>query len=313
MLAIDLGGTKITAAVVAPPGKIIAKEYYPTLASEGPPGVIDRILIATERALGTARVASIGIGAAGAIDSEGGLVLFSPNLPGWHDVSLGNLVRQKFGLPVYLINDAKAAALGEHRLGAGRSVDNLIVMTVGTGIGGGIIIGGKLYVGASGTAGEIGHMTIDVNGPKCNCGNTGCLETLASGSAIAREARARLSQGEASSLRQMVGGRLEEVTAKEVSLAAQGGDTLAREVIDKAATYLGVGMTNLVNALNPQMIIVGGGVSQMGELLLGPARWVVKERAFSVAARAVRIVKAELGEDAGLLGAAIFASLRGMC
>lgn len=312
VLAIDLGGTKIIAAIISNKGQIMAREYYLTRADEGPRSVINRIFSAINhllslRNLALSQLDSISIAAAGAIDFEKGLVTSSPNLPGWYNIPLRDIVKEKYRVNTLLINDATAAALGEHRFGVGRGVNNLILLTVGTGIGGGIIINGKLYSGPCGSAGEIGHMTIDVNGPKCSCGNIGCLEMLASGTAVAREAIKRISQGEKSSLTQIVGCRTEDITAEKVSLAAQGGDLLASEVIFKAATYLGIGMVNLVNIFNPEMIIIGGGMSKMGELLLNPARQVVKERAFQLPAQAVRIVLAQLGDNAGVLGAAIFA------
>ena len=312
VLAIDLGGTKIRTAIISNKGQIIAKDYSLTLAYEGLEAVTGRILsdvdcLLSLRNLDSSQLHSISIAAAGAIDFEKGLITSSPNLPGWHNVPLREIVKDKYRVDTFLINDASAAALGEHEFGAGRGVDNLILLTVGTGIGGGIIIDGKLYCGSSGSAGEIGHMTIDVNGQRCNCGNTGCLETLASGTAMAREAIKRIKQGERSSLTEIVEGEIESITAEKVSVAAQGGDSLASEVIFKAATYLGVGMVNLVNIFNPEMIIVGGGVAKMGDLLLDPARQVVKERAFELSAQAVRIVPAQLGDDSGLLGAAAFA------
>ena len=184
----------------------------------------------------------------------------------------------------------------------------MLFITVSTGIGGGIIIDGKLYFGASGGAGEVGHMTIDVNGPKCACGNVGCWETLASGTAVAREAINRIHRGEKSLLTEMVKGKIETITAEKVSEAAQQGDALAQEVIARAMTYLGIGMVNLVNIFNPEMIVVGGGLSKMGNLLFDPVRQVVKDRAFPLLAQAVRVVPAKLGDDAGILGAAIFAS-----
>ncbi|MBA7654162.1 Glucokinase [subsurface metagenome] len=220
-------------------------------------------------------------------------------------------MKEKYRVNTFLINDAGAAALGEHRLGAGRGVSNLIYLTVSTGIGGGIIINGKLYSGQCGGAGEIGHMTIDVNGPRCNCGNTGCFEVLASGTAVAKEAIRRIRQGEGSSLIEIVAGKIENITAEKVEVAARDGDSLALDIISRAAIYLGVGMVNLVNIFNPEMIIVGGGMAKMGDLLLNPARQVVKERAFQLSAQAVRIVPAQLGEDAGVLGAAIFAFEQG--
>ncbi len=220
---------------------------------------------------------------------------------------LRDIVKEKYRVDTLLINDASAAALGEHHFGAGQGINNLILLTVGTGIGGGIIINDRLYNGPGGSAGEIGHMTIDVNGPRCSCGNVGCLETLASGTAVAKEAMKCINQGERSSLIEIVEGKIEDITAEKVEVAARRGDPLASEVIFKAATYLGVGVANLVNIFNPEMIIIGGGVANMGDLLLNPARQVVNERAFSLPARAVSIVPAQLGNDAGLLGAAVFA------
>ena len=312
VLAIDLGGTKIIAAVISRQGQIMARESYLTLAEEGPQPVIDRIFSATDHLLGVSdidpsQLHSISIASAGAVDFEQGVVTSSPNLPGWRDIPLRDMVNRKYRVKTFLVNDASAAALGEHQFGAGKGVSNLIYLTVSTGIGGGIIIDGKLYLGPSGSAGEVGHMTIDVNGPECSCGNIGCLEMLASGKAIAREAIRRISQGEESSLTKMVEGKIEDITAEKVGMAAEGGDSLALEVISQAANYLGAGMVNLVNIFNPEMIIVGGGVAKMGELLLEPARQVVRERAFKLAAEAVRIVPTQLGDDGGVLGAAVFA------
>lgn len=312
VLAIDLGGTKIITAIISNSGQVMAREYCLTLADEGQQSVINRILSALDhllslRDIGSSQLDSISIGAAGAIDFEKGLVTSSPHLPGWHDVPLRDIIKENYKVNTFLINDANAAALGEHHFGAGKGINNLIYLTVSTGIGGGIIINGKLYSGSCGSGGEIGHMTIDVNGPRCNCGNIGCLEMLASGTAVAKEAIRRISHGEKSSLTEIVEGKIENITAEKVSMAAQGGDSLAMEVIVKAATYLGVGMVNLVNIFNPEMIIVGGGMSKMGDLLLNPARQVVRERAFQLLAQAVRIVPAQLGDNAGVLGAAVFA------
>ena len=312
VLAVDLGGTKIIAAIISNKGQVMAREYHPTLANEGPQSIINRILSAIDHLLsqsnmGLPQLDSISIAAAGAINFETGLVTASPNLPGWYDIPLRDIINERYRVNTFLINDASAAALGEHHFGAGKGVNNLVLLTLGTGIGGGIIINGKLYSGRCGSAGEIGHMTIDVNGPRCNCGNIGCWEMLASGTAMAKEAIRRIEQGEKSSLTKLVEDKIENITAEKVSLAAQDGDSLALEVILKAATYLGVGMVNLVNIFNPEMIIVGGGVAQMGDLLLEPARQVVKERAFPLSAQAVCIVPAQLGDDAGVLGAAVFA------
>lgn len=312
VLAIDLGGTKIVAAIISSSARVVAKEYHLTLAGEGPQAVTNRLLSAIDHLLSKSNISlskldSISVAAAGAIDSDRGLVTSSPNLPGWSDVPLRDMVSKRFGVSTFLLNDASAAALGEHRLGAGRGVNNLVYLTVSTGIGGGIIIGGKLYLGTAGSAGEIGHMVIDVNGPECYCGNFGCLEVMASGTAIAREAIQRLRDGGSSILSDMVAAKIENITAREVGLAAQNGDRLASEVILRAATYLGAGVVNIVNIFNPEVIVIGGSVAKMGDILLNPVRELVSERAFKLAAQAVRIVPTRLGDDAGVVGAAVFA------
>jgi len=317
VLAVDLGGTKILTALVSNSGEIIARRHCLTLADEGPTPVIERLLSAIDsilrlESLKPSNLDSISIAAAGAVDLEKGLVTLSPNLPGWHDVPLGEVVRERCGVRVFLVNDASAAALGEHRFGSGKGVKNLVFLTIGTGIGGGIIINGELYQGISGSAGEIGHMTIDLNGLHCACGNTGCLETLASGTAIAREAKRRINQGENSSLVDIAAGKMDKITAEKVGVAARDGDALSLDVIAEAGACLGAGLVNLVNIFNPEMIVIGGGVAKLGELLLEPARQVVKERAFPVSARAVRVVAARLGEEAGIYGAAVFARERGI-
>jgi len=312
VLSVDLGGTKIITAIVSNQGQIIAREYCLTLAEEGPQSVINRILSAIDHLLSvkkmdSSQLDSISIAAAGAIDFDQGLITSSPNLPGWDDIPLRDTVKEKYGVNTFLLNDASAAALGELHFGAGRGINNLVYLTVSTGIGGGIIIDGKLYSGACGSAGEIGHMTIDVNGLRCSCGNIGCLETLASGTAVAREAIRRIRRGERSSITEIVSGKIEDITAEKVEVAAVSGDSLASEVISQAATYLGIGIVNLVNIFNPEMIIVGGGMAKMGDRLLNPARQVVMERAFRLPAQAVCIVPAQLGDDAGVIGAAVFA------
>jgi glucokinase len=311
VLAVDLGGTKIVTALITPQGEILSREYIPTLAEEGVEPVIKRILSSAAALVKNAdlpysSLSAIAIAVAGAIDSEKGMVTASPNLPGWHDIPLRDEMQISTGVRTFVINDATAAALGEHRFGAGRGIRNLIYLTVSTGIGGGIIIDGKLYSGASGSAGELGHMTIDVNGPRCACGNVGCLEMLASGKAVAREAQRLIAQGTKTAILEIAEGDAQYVTAQTVATAAQKGDAVALSIVNKAATHLGVGMVNLVNIFNPEMIIVGGGMGKMGEMLLKPARKVVAERAFKFPAGVVRIVSSELGDNAGVFGAVAF-------
>jgi glucokinase len=312
VLVVDLGGTKIASAVIDAGSVVLTRDYRLTRADEGVEAVTGLMFEAVEGLLkesgpGPSQPDAISIAAAGAIDSVDGIVTVSPNLPGWRNVPLRDRLAERFGLDTFLVNDASAAALAEHRLGAGSGADNLIYITVSTGIGGGIVIDGQLYLGSSGAAGEIGHMAIDSGGPECYCGLSGCLEVLASGTAIAREAKKRLHDGQRSALTGLVAGDIDAVTAREVSQAALDGDHLAVEVVAQAARYLGIGMAGVVNIFNPDIIVFGGGVSKMGDFLLDPVRQLVKEKAFAISAQAVRIVTAELGDDVGLFGAAIFA------
>jgi glucokinase len=216
-------------------------------------------------------------------------------------------MERETGIKTFLINDANAAALGELYFGAGKGACNFIYVTISTGIGGGIIIDGELYSGAIGTAGEIGHMTIDDKGARCNCGNNGCWEMFASGSALAREAQHRIQRGTETAILDYAGGDAEKITAQVVQAAAEHGDTLARELIARTGYYIGVGLANLINIFNPELIIIGGGLSNMGDLLLVPAFKVAGDRAYKEPYRAVRFALAELGGDSGAIGVAAYA------
>ncbi|MBI2918764.1 MAG: ROK family protein [Chloroflexi bacterium] len=295
----DLGGTKISAVLANASGKVVRREYRTTLADGGQRVVVSRLVEAIRQVTGKEAISAVGIAAAG-LCTRDGVVTTSPNLPGWKDVPLRDLVQAELDMPTYLGNDANAAALGEHYFGAGRGVRDMAYVTISTGIGGGIIANGQLVTGTSGTAGEVGHMVIDPDGPQCPCGQRGCWEALASGTAIARAAAARLQAGEPSSLRS---GASLTPTAADVAAAARAGDRMAQDVLHQASCYLGIGLVNLVHILNPELIVLGGGVSQIGEPLIGPARQYVLEHAFAVPARAVRIVTAGLGQDSGPLGA----------
>jgi glucokinase len=245
----------------------------------------------------------IGIAIAGVLDSKNGILTSSPNLPHWKNVPLKSMIEDRLHLDTFLINDANAAALGEHRFGAGIGTQNLVYLTVSTGIGGGIIIDGNLYEGSTGSAGELGHMTIDVNGPRCNCGNYGCLEVLASGTAVARGAVEHINKGATSLLNDMKE-NISDITAEDVAKAARQGDKLATEIIAGASYYLGIGLANIVNIFNPQVIVIGGGMSKMGGMLLTPAKEIVKRRAFKLPARTARIIRSKLGNDSGIIGTA---------
>ena len=311
-LGIDLGGTKILTSVMNPKGDMLSRDHSITPAAEGPDGVIQAIVASAERALqgssvATDRVSAVGIGAPGLADTEAGLLFTSPNLPGWKDVPLRDIIQEKLKKKAFLINDGNAAALGEHYFGAARGVNHFIYITISTGIGGGIVVDGKVLRGFKGMAGEIGHMTITDEGPLCHCGNRGCWEALASGTALAKAARKRIETGADTTILSFAEGKIDEVTAQTVQSAAENGDPIANQLILKVAYYFGVGVANLINIFNPEMIVIGGGLSNMGERLFKPAHRVVEERAFNRAYRTVRFVKAALGRNSGVLGAAAFA------
>jgi glucokinase len=308
ILSIDIGGTKMLGALITPDGAILRKVNVLTQAAEGPDAVIGRLTLLIDGFLGNSSgAAALSLAVAGPIDLKKGIITESPNLPGWQDVPLRSIIRDKYDLPVFLLNDAQSAALGENCFGAGIEVENLIFLTVSTGIGGGIIINNRLYTGASGSAGEIGHMVIDPGGPLCNCGNRGHYEAMASGTALAREAVKRLKEGAQSVLQESTGGSYGEITAKTVAEAAFSGDAFALDVISQTARYLGIGLANLVNIFNPELIIIGGGLSNLGTMLLEPAVEEIQARSFHLPASVVRVVTARLGADAGILGAAVFA------
>jgi glucokinase len=311
-LGIDLGGTKILTAVTNTQGEMLSRDHSITPAKEGQEAVVKSILESVGRALDQARISApdltaVGVGAPGLSNPETGILFTSPNLPGWKDVSLRDIIEEGLGKKAFLINDANAAAVGELYFGAGRCARNFIYITVSTGIGSGIIIDGKIYTGSIGTAGELGHMVIDNEGPLCNCGNRGCWEALASGTALAREARLKIKDGVTTSILQLAGGDLEKINAEVIHEAAQAGDSLAIELIARTAYYLGVGLSNLINIFNPEVIIIGGGLSNIGDMLLKPAFEEAGRRAFKPAYQAVRFARAELGRNSGVLGAAAFA------
>ncbi len=338
VIGVDLGGTQVRAALVRD-GKLLSRIGYLTQDEDGFEAVMRRIKDAIRDAArqggaSLEQVAAIGIGAPGPLDSRTGILFAPPNLKGWKNVPLRQILYDEFSLPVYLGNDANLAGLGEHTYGAGRGVPDMVYVTVSTGIGGGVLIGGRILEGVSGTAGEIGHMTIDIHGPRCNCGNTGCLEVLASGTAIARRAAEAIEEGlgegmlavaremtaQKNPLADLAGSsRLSpqaevaplpeevQIDAAMVVEAARRGDQVAAGIMHRAAENVGVGMVNLIHLFNPALIVIGGGVSKAGPLLFEPVERVVRERAMEVPRQAVRIVRAELGENVGLIGAAAHA------
>lgn len=307
VVSVDLGGTQVRAALVDATGKIHARSNTSTRSEEGQDAVIDRIFECISEVMGSMpkdEIRGIAIGAPGPLNPWTGVITEAANLSGWYDVPLVHIIEERFEMPTLLGNDANVAALAERRFGAAQGTANMIYMTVSTGIGGGIIVEGELLLGSDGLAGEVGHQTIDINGPSCNCGNTGCLETLAAGPAIARRTVDRLQAGAVSTIPELVKGDLDEVTAAVVSKAASGGDALAIEMLRVAGFYIGVGIVNLLHLFNPELIIIGGGVSKAGDFLFEPIRRTVSERAMDSMQSGVRILPAALGDDVVLLGAA---------
>ncbi len=290
VFGVDIGGTKIAVAAVSLQGEILAREEIETRAAEGASRVIERLTSTLRQIAPSDQLIGIGIGCTGPVDPRSGHVMNPYTLPTWHDVDLLSPLAQEFQTRVVLENDCDAAALGEHWRGAGQGARNLVYVTVGTGIGAGLILDGRLYRGVGMVAGEIGHMSIDHDGPLCYCGSRGCLEILAAGPAIAR-AYANNTGGAASS-------------AKAVIQAAGHGDADARAVVEQAAFYLGVGLANLITVLAPNVIVLGGGVMEHFEMFEPTIRATIAQNVAFVPWREVNITRAALGANAGVIGAA---------
>lgn len=302
---VDLGGTNIAAAVSDSEGRILAETSVPTLSYEGPGPVLGRIgqavLELAEKVNG--RLAAVGVGLPALIDLQRGLTLFSPNLPtNWRNVPARSALEDQVKCPVALLNDARIATLGELRFGLGRGVNTMVYLTLGTGIGGGLVIDGKLRLGLLGAAGELGHQTILPDGPMCGCGNRGCVETLASGPAITAEGVRLLRSGLAPILHDLTGGDPARVTPKEMTEACRRGDSMVREAIRKAAAYLGIAIANVVTTIHPELVVLTGGVAAIGDLLLDTIRQEVDARVHMFPADTARIEVSSLSNRAGVLG-----------
>ena len=291
---VDLGGTKIYTAVADLKGRIVSEVVVPTGAARGPAAVIDTIVRSIDDALHTAgrsraALKAVGVGAPGPVSYATGTIADPPNLPGWHDIPLRAILRKKLRVKVSVDNDANLAGLAEVRYGAARGFTEVVYITASTGVGGGIIVSGQLYRGADGAAGEVGHMTVLPGGPRCNCGNRGCLEAVASGTAFRRRH----------------GYTTEEAAAR----AAKGGAAGRRAMRDVAglADWLGLGLANLANLLNPEVIVVGGGLTNLGPMLFTPLRKAVRKYGFSIAGERVKVLRAKLGKRVGVMGAVALA------
>jgi glucokinase len=303
MLGIDLGGTDIKFGLVDGQGRLHHKAKFPTHAHLGFEGVIKRVAEFAREVIGTHEVRGVGMGVPGPMSSKLGIVYEAPNLPGWENVPVRATLEEMLGLPVALHNDANAAAYGEFWAGAGRGCSNMVLFSLGTGVGGGLIIDGKLHTGPDDTAGELGHMPIDYNGPVCNCGSRGCLETYASATAIRRIVREALASGVQTSLR-IPPGEEETFGARLVYEAACEGDAFARQVLYDVGKALGIAAAAIINILNPERIIYSGAMIGAGEFIFGPLRDFARARSFRRPGERAEILVAQLGPDAGMIGAA---------
>jgi glucokinase len=321
VLALDVGGTKLAAGVVRSDGKVLSYAKCPTGVADGPAACLKRLFALGRQALdalpdesaadarthGRTALLGTGIGCGGPLDPVRGLLIAPPHLPGWRDIPVTRLAEDAYGMPAVLDNDGTAGAAGEWRFGAGRGTRNLLYMTVSTGIGGGMITDGRTYRGAAGNGGEPGHVTVRSDGRRCaGCGRNGCLEAYASGTSIAeRAAEAVDSAAREGELTTLAG--VEPLTAVDVAAAVREGDPVAVRVWDETTEALGSGLVSIVNLFEPELVVLGGGVTRSADLLLPPVRESVARLAMGPAASAVRVVAASAGEQAGLLGAAAIA------
>jgi glucokinase len=308
VLAFDLGGTKFAFGVVNEDGTVLGSGRVDTLATQGPAQAVSRVAAAAHALLAELKLTSkdllgIGIASPGPLDIARGCVDGSPNLPGWTGYSIEGELSKAFQLPARIDNDANAAALGEYLFGAGKGKKNLIYITLSTGIGGGAIVDGRMMRGANGNAAELGHLTLDIKGPKCPCGGNGCFEMYASGTAIARRAKAAVAAGRTSSMSTLAGG-VENITSHHVLQALGQKDPLAQEIWTDTIEYLGRGLAVIINTFNPEIIVIGGGVTAAGDALFIPMREKALGYAFPRLAAVCSIVPAGLGGNVGVVGAA---------
>ena len=309
VLALDIGGTKLAAGVVTGDGRVLSREVIPSHANEGPWSMIDRLLdlghrMIDESGVSPSRIAGIGIACGGPLDPETGIILSPPNLPGWDRIPLVDVVTERLGLPAAVENDATAGALAEWWFGAGRShrVNDLVYLTISTGIGGGLVLDGRLYRGVAGNAGELGHLTVVYDGRPCGCGRRGCLEAYASGTNIARRAHEAIAAGQASTLADLAA-----FTSKDVAEQAREGDPLAGRIWDETMAILGSAVANILDVFNPALVVLGGGVTRAGDQLLVPVREAGLRQAMEPARRSGEVVLTELGPIHDVMSAAVVA------
>lgn len=306
---VDFGGTSIKVGLVSRAGRVVARQQVasrdlgsPAQFVQGIGGLLEAL--ARSQGLGARHLRGVGLGAPGPVDIGRGLIHSMVNVPSWHDVPLGRLLSRRLGCPVFVDNDANLVALGEWRFGAGRGASQLVCLTLGTGVGGGLILDGALYRGAGGAAGELGHIVVDPRGPRCGCGRRGCLEAHIGIAAILRLGRQALRKG-AARLAKQVREHDGELSPRVISLAAAAGDTEARAIWAEVGRWLGAGLADIVNVLNPERIVIGGGVAGAWPWFSASALRVLRAEAMPAPERAVRVLRARLGNSAGIVGAAV--------
>lgn len=314
VVGVDLGGTSIKAVLATNDGRVIARREIPTQSHAGPLIVLERIgeLVREFGSMADAPIRAVGMGVPGLVEIESGTTMFLPNLPTqWRDIPVATILSSKLSMPVRILNDVRTATLGELTFGHGKGTTNLTMafFSLGTGVGGGIVVDGRLRLGPMGAAGELGHQTILPEGPHCGCGNRGCLETLASGPALAAEGVRLALSGLAPKLREFVDGDAAKISPREMVIAAERGDTLVRQAIDRAAGYLGIAAANVAVILHPEIIVLGGGVAEIGALLIDRVREVIETRVGMFPPNDIRVVPSMLSDQAGVMGAVALATM----
>ena len=303
-LGIDLGGTGVKLAVVDEHGEILEQSSFPNSCPSDPEKVVSGIMFNFEKMKTAKNLKGTGIGVAGDIDQKNGVVRFSPNL-GWKNLELKRLLKPFLPSPMVIDNDANAAAWGAFVLDNEDKVKNLVCLTLGTGIGGGIVCDGQLYRGATGTAGEIGHITLEPYGLRCNCGSMGCIERYLGANYLSAQAKEAVERGKSKKILKLVDGRIEDINPEILAKAANMGDELANEIWFQAGERLGIVLAGLVNLMNPELIVLAGGLSKAGNLILKPLKETVKKRAFQTPAQACQIIISKYNQKLGVVGAAL--------
>jgi glucokinase len=312
VVGVDLGGTKILAGVFKPSGECVGRAKLSTKPQRSPKEIIERIARCVTDAvdecdLEIKQVRSVGVGAPGAVDPESGRVLNAPNL-GWEDVALQKQLQEHLGLPVFIENDCTVCTLGVYETELESKPNNVVGIFIGTGIGGGLILNGKLYVGFNRTAGEVGHMVLEVGGPKCSCGNRGCFESLASRTAIFRRIQTSVKEGQTTLLADMLGPDLKDMRSGDLRKAIRQGDKFVEKVVEEAAEYTGIAVANLINIFNPDVVVLGGGlIEALQDEMMSIVVETAKDYALNGTIKGIEIISSKLGDDAGIVGAAVMA------